>query len=182
MTAIHNYIDLRLAVSDLVGNRNISDVFPMLVQMAESDLNSRLRTRQQIGEATVTFEDGISPLPPDFMEVIAIRNGLGCKIHPAYEVDGFNMTIRGFSGDLDIRYYCRLPSLTSSPTSTNWMLARYPAVYLYGVGLQAAKFLKDVGLAQAIDQLYGSALGSLDRDDYRSRWANQVVRVQGATP
>lgn len=182
MTAIANYIDLRLAVSDLVGNRNITDVFPMLVQMAESDFNSRLRTRQQIVEATMTFEEGISPLPPDFMELISIRNGQGCEIHPRYEVDGFNMRIRDYEGDLDIQYYCKLPSLTTSATATNWMLVKYPAVYLYGVGLQAAKFLKDVDMAQAVDQLYGSALGSLDRDDYRARWANQVVRVQGATP
>lgn len=182
MTALQNYIDLRFAVSDHVGDRSISDVFPRLVQMAEVDLNSRLRTRHQVVEATLTFDDGVSPLPPDFMELISFPDGRGGSHHPRYDVDGFNISIAGACGDKDIQYYAKLPTLTCSPTASNWLLARYPAIYLYGVGLQAAKHLKDVDLAQATDQLYGYALGSLTGDDYRARWSNQVVRVQGATP
>lgn len=177
-----DFLDLRLAVSDHVGNRAISDVFPILVQMAESDLNSRLRTRQQIVEATLTFEDGVSPLPPDYMELISVTDVCGRPLHPAYQADGFNFTLPGYSGDITIRYYACLPTLTSSPTASNWLLKRYPAIYLYGVGLQAAKHLKDVELAQATDQLYSYALSSLTNDDYRARWSNQKVRIQGVTP
>lgn len=179
---IQNYIDLRFAVSDHVGNRSISDVFPMLVQLAEVDLNSRLRTRHQVYEDTLTFDEGASPLPPDFMELISFPDGRGGSLHPRYSVDGFSISIPGFSGERCIQYYGRLPSLTSSPAACNWLLAKYPAVYLYGVGLQAAKHIKDVELAQATDQLYGYALGSLTTDDHRARWSNQIVRVQGATP
>jgi len=182
MPAFQNIIDLRMAVADHVGNRAISDVFQMLVELAESDLNSRLRTRYQIVESTLYFDDGISAFPPDYMELVSVTDTRGRPLHPSYQVDGFNFTLPGYSGDINVRYYGRLPSLTSSPTASNWLLKRYPAVYLYGVGLQAAKHLKDVELAQATDQLYGYALGALTNDDYRARWANQRVRVQGATP
>lgn len=175
---IQNYIDLRFAVSDHVGNRAISDVFPRLVQMAESDLNTRLRTRHQVTEATLDFDEGIAQLPPDFMELIEVAG----YQHPAYSVDSYNMRIPGFSGELEIRYYGRLPSLTCSPTASNWLLVRYPQVYLYGVGLEAAKHLKDVDLALATDQLYGTALGAVIADDVRARYANKVVRVGGPTP
>ncbi|WP_454916547.1 hypothetical protein [Xanthobacter sediminis] len=37
MSAFQNIIDLRFAVSDHVGSRAISDVFPRLVEMAETD-------------------------------------------------------------------------------------------------------------------------------------------------
>lgn len=178
MSAIQNCIDLRLAVSDHVGNRYISDVFPRLVQMAESDLNTRLRTRHQVVDATLSFEDGWASLPPDYMELISVCGDW----HPPYQVDGYSMRIPGFSGDLDIQYYGRLPSLTCSPTATNWLLVRYPQVYLYGVGLEAAKHLKDIELAMATDQLYGTALGAVIADDNRARYANRVVRVGGPTP
>lgn len=179
---IQNYVDLRLAVSDLVGNRSISDVFPMLVQMAESDLNTRLRTRRQLTVETLNFEEGESPLPPDFLEVKSFMNRYGRLFYPDYEVDGYSIRIPDYTGDLDIEYYTRLPTITKSPTSTNWLIARYPGVYLYGVGFQAAKFLKDVDLARATELLYSQAIGALEADDKAARYSNQVVRVQGMTP
>ena len=100
---IQNYIDLRLAVNDHVGNRAISDVFPTLVQLAETDLNSRLRTRHQVYESTLYFDGGVSPLPHDFMELISFPDGRGGSHHPRYSVDGFNISIPGFSGERCIR-------------------------------------------------------------------------------
>lgn len=182
MTAFQNAIDLRLAVSDHVNNRGISDVFPRLIEMAEADLNAKLRTRHQLVDATLTLDAGVSPLPPDFLEVSAFVGRHGRHCSPRYSVDGFNLTIPGYSGDICLQYYASLPSLACSPTSTNWLLAKFPTVYLYGVALQAAKHLRDVDVAQATDQLYAFALGNLIKDDERARWAAQDVRVCGPTP
>lgn len=179
MAAFQNIIDLRFAVSDHVGNRSISDVFPRLVEMAELDFNSRLRTRHQIVDATLTFDDGISPIPPDFLEIL--HSGSTCT-RSKFQVDGFNIVMPGFSGDLELQYYAKLPSLTCSPTASNWLLSRYPSVYLYGVGMQAAKHLKDMEIAVATSSLYGEALKLLQIDDERARWSAASVRVQGLTP
>ncbi|GHA15147.1 hypothetical protein GCM10007989_07380 [Devosia pacifica] len=176
MSAFQNIIDLRFAVSDHVGNRAISDVFPRLVELAEDDFNSRLRTRQQLVEATLFFEDGMSPLPPDFLEIYRGTH------RQRYEVDGFNITMRCTAGDHTIQYYGKLPSLTCSPTATNWLLRDYPSVYLYGVALQAAKFLKDAELAIATSSLYGEAIKLLRIDDKRARYSDAVVRVGGLNP
>lgn len=178
MTAFQNIIDLRFAVSDHVGNRSISDVFPRLVEMAEADFNSRLRTRHQIVDATMTFDDGVSPLPPDFMEIL--RVGPHHSGSRSFQIDGFNMTIPGFSGDLTMQYYGKLPSLTCSPT--NWLLRQYPSLYLYGVALQAAKHLKDVENAVQTSSLYAEALQLLRIDDERARWSAASIRVKGPTP
>lgn len=180
MAAFQNIIDLRFAVSDLVGNRSISDVFPMLVEMAEADFNSRLRTRHQVLDATMTFDDGMSPLPPDFLEIYKIAPRSGRPLH--YQIDGFSMVAPCFGEDLAIQYYSRLPSLTCSPTATNWLLRQYPSVYLYGVALQAAKHLRDTDLAVAMSSLYGEAIKLLRVDDERARWSGQIVRVRGLTP
>lgn len=178
MAAFMNALDLKMSVSDHVGNRSISDVFPRLVEMAEADFNSRLRTRHQIVDATMTFDDGISPLPPDFMEIL--RVGPHHSGSRSFQIDGFNMIIPGFSGDLAMQYYGKLPSLTCSPT--NWLLRQYPSLYLYGVALQAAKHLKDMETAVATSSLYAEALQLLRIDDERARWSAATVRVNGLTP
>lgn len=174
MSAFDNIIDLRFGVSDMVGNRAISDVFPRLVEMAERDFDSRLRTRMQVKDATLFFEDGASPLPPDYMEMFELSG--------RYSVDGFSISMPGAGGDRTVKYYARLPSLTCSPTASNWLLQRYPSVYLYGTGLQAAKHLRDAELAMQASSLYAEAIDLLRVDDERARWSTASVRVGGQTP
>jgi hypothetical protein len=187
MTAFQNIIDLRFAVSDLVGNRAISDVFNRLVEMAERDFDSRLRTRHQITDATLTFDEGICPLPPDFLEMIVVCDAAGMP--RKFQVGAFNITIpaysgvvEAYSGDVTAQYYARLPTITNSNTACNWLLEQYPTVYLYGVGMQAAKHLRDVDVATQISSLYGEALQLLRVDDERARYSVSAVRVKGLTP
>jgi hypothetical protein len=196
MAALADYLDLRFAVGDHVGNRGLSDVMPRLVQTAENFLNNELRCRQQVTYATLTFANGSSPLPADFLEMITVFDGFNNpmrasqladqrrigSMYSKYSIDGSNIYINGYSGDRDIQYYAKLVTLTAGPTTSNWLLAEAPDVYLYAVGLEAAKFLKDVDLVQATKTLLDSALSELRTGDERARWANSVVRVQGCNP
>lgn len=194
--AFADYLDLRLAVSEHVGNRSISDVFPRLVQLAENTLNKRLRTRKQMTTATLTFTGGVAALPAGFLEVISLfgPNGEPMRAtsladvqfprssYTQYAIDGSNVVIYGLTGTRELRYFAAIPTLTTSPTATNWLLADHPHVYLYAVGFEAAKFLRDPELAATTDQLFIAALNDIKIDDDRSRWANGVVRMQAATP
>lgn len=196
MVAIANYGELRLALSDYVDHRNISVVLPRLVQTAESKLNRELRTRYQITSSTLTLVNGTVALPADFLEMSSVyglngylyRSGSLGESHRTgsqfsrYSIDGSNLLINGYSGDRSIDYYAALPTLTTSSATTNWLLTRYPDVYLYAVGLEAAKQLKDTELLTVSKTLLDDAMRSLKVDDDRARWANTTVRVQGATP
>jgi hypothetical protein len=196
MAALADYLDLRVAVGDHVGNRNLSDVMPRLVQQAETYLNKELRTRQQVTYATLTFANGAAPLPADFLEIITVFDAFNNpmratqladqrrigSMYSRYSIDASNINISGYSGDRDIQYYAKLPTLTAGPTTSNWLLAECPDVYLYAVGLEAAKFLKDVDLATATKTLLEGAMSELRMGDERARWANSTVRVQGCTP
>ena len=178
MSAFQNIIDLRFAVSDTVGNRTISDVFPRLVSLAENDINTRLRTRWQIRDTVLTFDASEAALPPDFLDMIRIK---GCGAGE-YQVTSWAIVMPRAQGDRDAQYYARIPTLTCSPTACNWLLQRYPNVYLYGVALEAAKFLKDVDLATTTAGLYGDALRQLQIDDERARYSISKTRVRGLTP
>lgn len=195
MTAIANYGELRAALSDHIGHRNVSAVLPRLVQMAESYLNRELRTRYQITYATLTLASGVANLPADFLEMAHLYglNGFQYRSGPLstsrslptqysrYSVDGTKIYIDGFSGDRDIAYFAKLPTLTASP-NTNWLLVNYPEVYLYAVGLEAAKYLKDADLLTISKALLEDSLRSVRVDDDRARWSNTTVRVQGINP
>lgn len=174
MAVFNDYLDLRFAVGEHVGNRSISDVVPRLVQQAESLLNRQLRTRNQITDATLTFVDGVAPLPADFLEILDVSG--------RYTVKGPHILIQGFSGDRAIRYYAKLPTLTTSASTSNWLLEQYPDAYLYSVGMEAAKFLRDADLVAATTPLLAQALSSVKVDDDRARWATATVQVQGCTP
>ena len=196
MPAFADYLDLRLAVADHVGNRDISDVMPRLTQAAESWLNKKLRCRQQIVTGTLTFVGGEAAIPADFIEMINLYGLNGYRYNSGaladsrnwgtawsrYSLDGSNIYIKGYSGDRDIQYYAKLPTLTASPTTTNWLLEDAPDVYLYAVGLEAAKYLKDADLVQATRTLLEDEMNTLKIDDDRARYSNTSVRVQGCTP
>jgi hypothetical protein len=196
MSAFADYLDLRLAVSEHVGNRAISDVFPRLVKMAEATLNKKLRTRQQITNGTLTFTDGVAPLPADCLEIISLffnptttmRAGSIVDTRDtasgddAYAVSGSNVLVYGATGTRSVIYFAAIPTLTTSTTTSNWLLAAHPQVYLYAVGFEAAKFLRDPELAAMTDQLFAGALNDMLINDERDRWANGIVRQRTITP
>lgn len=196
MTAFADALDLKTAVGDHIGNRSISDAWPRLVQQAETALNQKLRTVWQVTDAALTFANGEAALPSDFLEMMHVYGPCGYQMRAGMRVDSRRpgtsfstysigagkLYIRGFSGSKDIAYYAAIPTISGSLSATNWLMAQFPDAYLYGVGLQAAKYLKDVELAQATDQLFGFAVQAVKIADERQRWANGIVRVQAQTP
>lgn len=193
MSAFADYIDLRLAVSEHVGNRAISDVFSRLVQQAEADLNRKLRTRKQMTEATLTFTGGVATLPADCLQIISLFYSAGVPMYAGsvkdgqsprsqdftYAVFGNTVRINGFEGAKQLLYFAKIPTLTTSLTTTNWLLEDHPNVYLYSVGFEAAKFLRDAELAQATAPLMVDAINDVIIDDEAARWSNSVVRLGG---
>jgi hypothetical protein len=196
MAAFVDALDLKTAVGDHVSNRSISDVWPRLVLQAETQLNQKLRTVWQVTDATLTFVDGEAPLPTDFLEMLHVYGPCGYQMRSgmrvdsrrpgtsfsAYSIGAGKIFIRGFSGDKEVTYYAALPTISGSLSASNWLLDQYGDCYLYGVGLQAAKYLKDVDLSTATDQLFSYAVQEVKIADDRMRWSNGVVKVQAQCP
>jgi hypothetical protein len=196
MAAFADYLDLKFAVADQVNSRSLSDVFPRLVTLAETALNRELRCKEQITRATLTLADGTAALPSDFLEMISVFDEFEGQMRASsigtthvegtqygrYALDGASLLINGYSGDRDILYYAALPTLTTSASASNWLLAGAPDVYLYAVSIEAAKYLRDAEQAGALAGMLASAMTGLKVADDRARWANATVRVMGPTP
>lgn len=189
--AFADFLDLRTAVIELVSDASIADVFPRFVAIAESRLNRTLRMREQITSGIVTLTAGRAPLPEDFAEMIGIYSAGGGEYlqQSVHHKDGYVYSIQGseivsplISGDVAVDYYAVIPPLGDSITTSNWLLARYPDVYLYSVGFEAAKYMRQAELAAALKGLMEDAIETARADDARARYARARVRVAGICP
>jgi len=192
MAAFNDLLDLRTAVIEHVGNADIADVFPRLVGMAESRLNRTLRLRDQITDATVTMTLGRGPLPADFAEALGLFRVDGLEYvqqspqhrdrhNHYYSIQGSEIVAPLIEGIATLSYYATLPPLATM-SSTNWMLARYPDLYLYAVGFEAAKYIRNAELAVQTKTLMDDAYYMARADDEAARYSRARVRVAGCNP
>lgn len=194
MTAFADFLDLQTAVVEHVGNPSIADVFPRLVKLAEVTMNRRLRCREQVTTASVVVTSGVGALPSDFQEVIGVYDGAGIEYiaqplqvlkeaqsRGFYAISGSNIVTKN-DETLTLEYYAKVPTITDSLTDTNWLLQKHPGLYLYAVGAEAAKYLKDVELAQATVALADLEFAAAAAEDAQQRYSRARVRVMGVTP
>ena len=194
MTAYADLLDLQTAVIERVKNVGIADVFPQLVKLAEASFNRRLRCREQMTTATVVITGGSATLPTDFEEIVGVYDGAGYEYvnQPAqalrlvqsrgfYTIDGTRILAKN-DETLTLQYYAKLPTLTTSMTTSNWLLQRHPGLYLYGVAFEAAKHLSDAEMAQALNTILELEYQAVAATDDSSRYARARVRVAGVTP
>ena len=194
MTVFADLLDLQTAVVERVRNVGITDVFPQLVRMAESDFNRRLRCAEQVTTDTVTVTSGTAALPTDVQELIGVYDAAGVEYigqplqalktaqsRGYYAISGTNIIARN-DEDLTIEYYASLPTITDSMADTNWLLARHPNLYLYGVSMEAAKYLRDAELIAGLTAPLAMEFDAVAGADMSFRYARARVRVAGVTP
>ena len=170
-----DFLELRIAVGDLVSNRNISDMMGSLTRRAEIALNRRLRTMWQIDDFTPSYTDDEAALPADFLQLVVSNNYL--------TIGAGTITRRPYyTCPDDIEYYAALPTVTTGPTGTNWLLTQFPNAYIYAVGVEAAKHLRQADVAVARQGLLDAELMAIKIEDERARYSNKAVRVGGLTP
>lgn len=200
--AFTDALDLRTAVVEHVGKPEIADVWPRLVLMAEAFLNRNLRCREQVTLTTLTLAAGEVALPSDFLEVIGVYDGNGLEYiqqplqqakenHPGglnlpteayYALSGTDLVSAGADGTRSFEYYAKIPTLTTSFTTSNWLLQKHPSLYLYAVGLEAAKYARDLELASITRDLMNAELIAAQVEDDRARYSRSRVRIPGVTP
>jgi len=192
--AFTDFIDLQTAVIEQVGRPDIADVMPRLVLLTEARLNRELRTRDQVTETTLTVASGTVALPADFMEAIGMFDADGGEYvqQPIQMMkDGHDRGFYAISGATIIcntdgakrfSYYAKIPTLTASMTASNWLLQKFPGVYLYGVTFEATKHMRDIEGAQAAKALFDMELKEAAADDFSARYSRARIRLPGVTP
>jgi hypothetical protein len=103
-------------------------------------------------------------------------------IPDVYTIVGSNLTVYpSTTADLSLTYYAKLPALSAGNTS-NWLLTRYPNMYLYAALLEAAPMLYDDTRALLWKAALDEAIDNAKVSDVGTRFSNGTMRLSGPTP
>lgn len=200
MARITTYATLATAVQDYLALTSVgvaSGNLDYLLSEAEEEMNARLRVRRMLTSSSPTVSStGVVTLPTDFggWKRFQIRDGVSewdleliaaeqtTDVTRVYTqpngvprvliTNGATSQILPFTNStytFVALYYARIPQLTAAAT-TNWVIANYPNVYLYGCLAAAAGFVQDMQPAQAsrFDQWakkFGHAIDRINTED-----------------
>lgn len=188
--AITNYATLQAAVADYLNRQDLTSQIPLFIQFVEADLNTRLRSREMIVEATITSTLADVQLPAAWLEAINLKIDGGktplryitldeadlITSEQIYNKPTFYTIVDDVirlipapsqNEDIDIIYYSQIPALSNINT-TNWLLTKAPDVYLYGALVHAAPFLLDDQRIGTFGQFYSQRVEAIGQDSYRA--------------
>ena len=190
MGTITNYATLQSAIADYLNRADLTAQIQTFIQFAEADLNTRLRSREMIVNATATSDGQFVALPPDWLEAINMMIVGGqsplryitpdeadtiIKAQTYTSTRFYSMTtgvielVPPAVDDItiDMVYYGKIPALSDANT-TNWLLTKAPDVYLYGALTHAAPFLMDDQRMGVFSQIYLARVQSLQDESQKA--------------
>lgn len=202
--AISSFSDLKTQIGSWFNDRDdLATDAATFIALAEADFNRVLRVREMETSTTLTPSSGEAPLPADYLEwrtvtLLASRRSEIEYATPSYIEDIYGeresgtprfFTIRGATmiivpvSDTSVRldYYQKITGLSDAAPS-NWLLAKYPNLYLFQSLMYAAIFLGDDARQGKYGSLAGAQIAALQSDDTRARYARGAARRSGVAP
>ena len=190
MGTITNYATLQSAIADYLNRADLTSQIQTFIQFCEADLNTRLRSREMIVNATATSDGQFVALPPNWLEAINMMIVGGqsplryitpdeadtiIKAQTYTSTRFYSMTtgvielVPPAVDDItiDMVYYGKIPALSDANT-TNWLLTKAPDVYLYGALTHAAPFLMDDQRMGVFSQIYLARVQSLQDESQKA--------------
>lgn len=192
MATITNYSTLQSTIADYLNRQDLTAQIPTFIQLAEADMNTRLRCREMIVRATTTNDDEFVRLPLDFLESINLQLTDGqsplrfvtldeadiINKRQTYTAPTFYSLMNGAielvpppatGADVEIEmvYYGKITALSDNNTS-NWLLLKAPDVYLYGALVHAAPFLMDDQRISVFGSFYSQRIEALNDESQKS--------------
>lgn len=159
--ALTNYTELISAVERWIKRADLNSQIPDFISITENKLSRVLRAAQQ---QTQVIANAVFPIaiPSDLQDVIALSVLVGSRYKsleylPGNKVHHNKGTAFGYSVlnnkfilepasenalDYKLDYYAKIPAL-SDVNPSNWLLTKYPGVYLYGSLVQASLYMVD---------------------------------------
>ena len=191
------------------GATSFTDRAGDFVTFCEADFNSKLRVRamEQYSNSAMTTATGVTTaaLPtgwlqgrsvwlagttpkqilryytPDQLHTVYVQNSSGQP--KVFSIVGDNAEFGptpDAAYDVAALFYKKLDALSDTTTS-NWMLANHPDVYLYGSLKHAMPFLRHDQRMPVWESLYERALERVQRADDRDRHSGGTLTMQTDT-
>lgn len=189
--ALTNYTELQASVASFLHRTDLAAIIPDLIKLAEHDIYVDLDSTQQDMVANLVTAGGTETvaLPADFIKLRSIfLNGDGRKVDVDYvtpkqyqfeSADGRSgepqiYTIIGTNlyfyplpdaiYTVPLTYQAQVPALATA--GTNWLMTKFPAIYLYGTLKAASPYLKNDARLATWQALYRNAIDGVNVKDW----------------
>lgn len=203
--AISDYDELLSTIEDWLDRNDLTARIPGFLRLVEARVNADYRMPDMEALVDLDFEGETANLPTDFLAMRSIHvegtdsplrgmapgavpinyNGNSAATPDAYVLRGRSVIqlVPPPSDELvcRIHYYKPVTPLTDL-VKNNWLLEKYPAVYLFGALYYASMFLADSEAENRFRPLYQFNLDQMEMHSVRDRWgggplsANSTVR------
>lgn len=193
--ALSTYSELQAAVKSWIDRNDADAKIPDFITLAEAEINSRVRIRQNVTSRTETLTAGTSAitLPLDFLEEVDPINftdssdpitkwspddiDLSLATSPRGRPEGYAILgtqivfnrVADQTYSVNLRFY---EKWDIAGDLTNWLLTNHPDAYLFGAVLEAQGWLGDI---------QGSAYATARREAAIERALRSDSRTRGAT-
>lgn len=190
-----NFTELRSTVADWLHRTDLNGVLPTFIKLAESRINRDLRTEEMVKSVASNMTDSTITLPDDFRQVktvlingkpVVYVSSLESKKYDVagdahfYTIVGNQINVRPKSGsaDYELVYYASIEPLGGNKP-TNWLLTKYPDVYLYAVLLESAPYIKDNEAAEVWAIAYSNAIRTVAEQDLVAKHGDAGLMIRG---
>ena len=185
----------------------LAAAMPAFTRVVEGKINNALRTGEQSVRAQISMQRGqeyyslpcdwggfrdvelLSPgqthglalvyLSPEEMNKVSRQNNSSRGPHSYYTVIAGQIQIAPPADDqmLEVVYYQRLPELNKDD-DTNWLTAKNPDAYIFGLCTEISAFAKDQMAFETYKARFIDALMDITMEDQVTRWSGPALRVQ----
>ena len=204
--ALSNYTELKTAIANWLNRSDLtSEISDDFIKLTEADLNSKLRIRKMVTQASFTIDSETEALPTGFLQVRDMYILSGSTKHPLRYMTPSQMDqVKGTSttgvpssytilGDTFrfmpkpdsnytayVNYYKSFDALSSTNT-TSYILTYHPSIYLYGSLFHAANFLGGINpqQVQTWQQMYATSLERLEQNDREDQFSGSPLQMRG---
>ena len=202
--ALSNFTELKASIANWLNRSDLTSEIPDFIQLAEADLNSKLRIRKMISQTNITIDSETESLPSGFLQIrdFYILSG-STKFPLRYMTPSHMDSVQGPSitgtpssytilGDTIrfmtkpdssytgvLNFYKRFDALSDTNTS-NFILTNHPAIYLYGSLFHAANFLGGYNpqQVQTWQSMFATALERLEQNDREDQFSGSPLQIR----
>ena len=198
--ALSTYTELQASVLSWMNRPDLSAQVPDFVALAEARINDDLRVSQMLTTAALSTVANVQTvaLPTDWLAFKALsvsgeplvylpadriraQADGGTREPDSYAIEGDDLLLSQTPDavyTIDTVYYAKIPALASAVGGVNWLLTKYPNIYLYGALVSACQFTMNDERANYWGGLYSSAIESAIRSDRLATSSGAPLRVR----
>lgn len=201
--ALSTYAELLTELDAWLNRSDLTARIPTFIALFESRANRLLRVPEMEAESTFTLASGVDTyaLPDDFLAARSViyddEELLGVTpatlrsnydtaegIPIAYAIVGTDMVMAPTPNAADtatLNYFQSIPALTAD-NPTNWLLTKYPDLYLWGSLTMAEAYLRDDERVAVWKSAWDEALAEIVRAGNKQRLPASPLAARPVIP